>query len=104
MPNIKFSYRYRDGANYKNYGHVIFSETLSIDLDKLQTLIQSKLISGEFFYVGEWGLPDLHFNLWNDEFDHTFHEFECIEYTDEAPNTLLTLAEFCKLIELTNWQ
>lgn len=104
MPNIKFSYLYRDGANYKNYGSVVFKGEQTFDLGKLLILIQSKLISGEFFYASQWHLPDLHFDQWNDEFDHTFHEFECIEYTDEPPNTLLTLAEFCKIIEHTHWQ
>jgi hypothetical protein len=101
MPNIKFSYLYRDAANYKNFSFVIFGGDEGIRLSYLQSLIQSKLIDGTWFYAGQWELPDLHFNNWNDEFDHTFHEFECIEYTDEAPNTLLNLAEFQSIIEHT---
>jgi len=102
MSNIKFSYLYRDGANYKNYGYIVFKISSDTDIIELRTLIQAKLIEGQFFYANEWGLPDLHFDKWNDEFDHTFHEFECIEYTNEAPNTFFTLAEFVTLVEHTN--
>jgi len=54
-----------------------------------------------WFYASQWQLPDLHFNAWCDETDHTFHEFESVEYTNEAPNTLLILAEFKLLVERT---
>ncbi|WP_295770086.1 hypothetical protein [uncultured Mucilaginibacter sp.] len=57
MPNIKFSYLYRDGANYKNYSYVVFKGEQTFDVDKLQTLIQSKLISGEFFYATNGTYP-----------------------------------------------
>ncbi|OKS89042.1 hypothetical protein [Mucilaginibacter polytrichastri] len=43
------------------------------------------------------------FNTWDSETDHTFHEFESVEYTDEPPNTLLNLGEFIMLIKNTNW-
>lgn len=103
MHNIKFSYFYRDGANHKNYSCAVFYNVNVIDVPKLTTLVQSKLIDGTWFYASQWQLPDLHFSTWDDEIDHTFHEFEMIEYTDEPPNTLLTLAEFMQRIENTNW-
>jgi len=103
MLNIKLSYLYRDAANYKNFGYVIFKEDHSISIHQLDILIESKLIDGMWFYAGQWQLPDLHFNSWNDEIDHTFHEFESVEYTTEPPNTLLNLAEFKALVEHTNW-
>lgn len=61
-------------------------------------LINSMLIEEAWFYVDKWKLPDLHFEKWNNEFDHTYHEFESIEYTNEAPNSELTLAKFIKAI------
>jgi hypothetical protein len=103
MPNIKFSYLYRDGANYKSYNSVIFANSFDIDLSELERLIRSKLIDGIWFYVNEWKLPDLHFKCWDNEIDHTWHEFESVEYSDEILNTPLNLKEFIRTVEQTNW-
>lgn len=102
MPNIKFNYLYRDGGNYKNYSSVIFANPDNIDLAELEALIKSKLIYGEWFYVNEWKLPDLHFGVWDNEIDHTFHEFESVEYTDEAANVEISLADFTAAMERAN--
>lgn len=53
MPNIKFSYLYRDGANYKKYDNVIFANPENIDLSELDILIKSKLIDKTWFYADE---------------------------------------------------
>ena len=98
MPNIKFNYLYRDGANYKNYSFVIFQNPQNITIEDLLDLIKSKLIEEAWFYANQWKLPDLHFGKWNNEFDHTYHEFESIEYTNEALNSESTLAEFINTI------
>jgi len=99
MPNIKFNYLYRDGANYKNFNSVIFDNPSNISLDILLKIIKSKLIDETWFYVDQWNLPDLHFTKWNNEFDHTWHEFESIEYTNEAPNSEMMLKEFIGLLQ-----
>ncbi len=84
MPNIKFSYLYRDAGNYKNYGQVIFANPNNLSLEQVTELIKSKLIDGQWFYAKEWGMPDLHFDRWDEELDHGFHEFEGVEFTEEA--------------------
>ncbi len=99
MPNIKFNYLYRDGANYKNFNSVIFDNPDSVSLNVLLKIIKSKLIDETWFYVDQWNLPDLHFANWNNELDHTWHEFESIEYTKEVPNATMTLATFIKYIK-----
>lgn len=104
MPNIKFNYLYRDGGNYKNYSSVIFSNPDNIDLRELEKLIKSKLIYSEWFYVNEWKVPDLHFGTWDNEIDHTFHEFESVEYTDERANAEFGLDEFTTAIEQASFQ
>lgn len=103
MLNIKYNYLYRDGSNYKQFGFQIFQNTDQLTLQEFERLIKSKLIDGEYFYAAGWKLSDLHFNMWDDKTDHTFHEFESIEYTDEPPNTILNLGEFVTLIKNTNW-
>lgn len=104
MPNIKFSYLYRDGANYKNFGSVVFKGDDQIRLQDLEGLVKSKLISGCWFYATQWKLPDLHFGFWDEELDHGFHEFEMIEYTDDNPDFLLSLSEFAELVKQTDWE
>ena len=101
MPNIQFNYLYRDGGNYKKYGFVIFANPDNVGVAELETLIRSKLIYAEWFYVDQWKVPDLHFGTWDNELDHTFHEFESIEYAEEAANAEITLAEFMGLLKNT---
>jgi len=101
MPNIRFNYRYRDGANYKNHGFVIFDNRQNLSPDYLQQLIKSKLIEETWFYVDQWQLPDLHFGTWDNEIDHTWHEFENVEYTNEAPNVILNISDFITAIKRT---
>lgn len=103
MPNIKFSYLYRDGANNKNFNSLIFDNSNNINVLALEALIRSKLIDGLWFYVNEWQLPDLHFRNYDDRIDHGWHEFESVEYSDEELNVPLNLSEFISKIERTNW-
>lgn len=96
MPNIKLNYLYRDSANYKNFNSIIFKNDLSISIDELETLIKSKLIYGEWFYADQWKLPELFSSFFDYKIDPTWHEFESLEYTEEASNS--TLAEFIDVI------
>lgn len=84
MPNIKFSYRYRDGANYKNHSFIIFNNPTDLALAEIEASILSKLIDNTWFYADKWNVPDLHFGTWDNEIDHIWHEFESIEFTDEV--------------------
>lgn len=99
MPNIKFNYLYRDAGNYKNFNSIIFDNPQNIELSTVEALINFKLISHHWFYADQWQLPDLHFDTWNNELDHTFHEFESLEYTDEATDTGSDLASFISLLK-----
>jgi hypothetical protein len=92
MLNVKFSYLYRDSSNYKNYGSVVFATPESINLEQLEKLIRSKLISGEWFYANEWKLPDLFTGYFDSYTDPTWHEFESVEYIDETVNWSLPIA------------
>ncbi len=108
MPNIKFSYRYRDSGNYKKFGSVIFDNagsplgepagTEGVDLVELLSLIRSKLIDGAYFYADEWCLPELFTEYIDFRIDPTWHEFEALELTDEPANTPLALTHFIGLV------
>lgn len=81
--NIKFSYLYRDAANYKNYSEVVFSNKTALPFSIIKKEIEYFLIEGTHFYVDNWKLKDLHFNTWDNEIDHTYHEYDTVELTEE---------------------
>ena len=58
MPNIRFNYHYRDSANYKKFGYVVFGNPEHVDLAELDVLIRSKLVDEMFFYTTPWQLPN----------------------------------------------
>ena len=89
MPNIKFSYLYRDSSNYKHFGYVIFFNLDNLSLDEVAKLIEARLIYDTWFYTHEWNLPDLRPNYFDIDNDPTWHEFEKIEFTDERATRLL---------------
>lgn len=85
--NILFSYLYRDAANYKSYHTEVFTNNTGLSLNHIEDAIRKKLIDGSWFYVHQWGLKDLHTHPWDNELDHTWHEFESIEETTDSPTT-----------------
>lgn len=82
--NIKLCYLYRDGANYKKHGVAIFTNNSNKSVVLIEQFITRNLIESEWFYADKWGLPDLHFKEWDEEIDHNWHEFDCIEETTET--------------------
>jgi hypothetical protein len=98
MRNVKFNYLYRDGSNYKKFGHLVFANPDNIDLKDLADLIKSKLIYETWFYADRWNLPELFTEYIDFRFDPTWHEFENVEYTDEAATSKQDLSELMELI------
>ncbi|HEY4194096.1 MAG TPA: hypothetical protein VGM63_01065, partial [Mucilaginibacter sp.] len=98
MPNIKFSYLYRDSANYKKFDWVIFNNASFISIKELETFIRSKLIYGEWFYGDQLKLPELLLDTFNFRIDPTWHEFESVELTTDLPTSALSLVEFIALV------
>ena len=98
MPNILFSYLYRDGANYKNYGEVVFANPQDIEISQVEEAIGASLIDGEWFHAKPWQLPDLHFEKWDEEIDHQLHEFESVTHTTAPPTDSRTIAQFLQSI------
>jgi len=98
MPNIKFSYLYRDGSNYKKFGYLVFANPDNVDLQEFEDLIKSKLIYETWFYADKWNLPEFFTEYIDFRVDPTWHEFESIEYTDEATTSKLFIRDFMQLI------
>ena len=101
--NIKFCYLYRDGANYKNFNEIIFSNPNSINYLKIKKLVLKKLIDDKWFYCKEWNLPDMHFKeCINDaEIDVDWHEFEAIELTADDVTEQNSIEDFLMLVNKT---
>lgn len=99
MPNIQLNYLYRDGANYKQCGLVIFKNSSQISLEEATAKIYPKLISNEFFVPQDWGLPSLHFHPYDPEIDHEWHEFESFELTDDQATDGREIQNFLELIK-----
>lgn len=98
MPNIQLNYRYRDGANYKQIGFVIFKNDMEISIENATAKIYPKLISNEFFIPKDWGFPHLHFHPYDPEIDHEWNEFESFEFTDNQPTDEREIGEFLDVI------
>lgn len=94
MCHVEFNYLYRDYANYKNHGYVIFSNRENISLEKIKAEIESKLLDDGLFYAIQWKIPDLHFEKWDNEIDHNFHEFSFVQYVDDVATDIRDIKEF----------
>jgi hypothetical protein len=86
-----FEYLYRDASNYKTWGKLLLSGTVSEnDVTTLQRYLDSK----EFFIAEQVGIPALYKELWDlsggpTKDDHAFHAFyELRPATDEEIATL----------------
>lgn len=79
--NIQLNYLYRDASNYKNYGWVIVS-TDNVDLNEIDRKIREKLIDGEYFSAAKVGVPELFFDIQNED-DHDWHEYYSVEESQE---------------------
>lgn len=73
-----FSYLYRDGANFKAWGQLLFKGIASTaDLE----IVRSRFKFGELFIAEQLGIPPLYAELWAfsdgaTEDDHVWHTFD----------------------------
>ena len=98
--NIKFSYLYRDGANYKQFNDVVFNNPTNLTVKAIEVTIKEKLIDRQWFVAKDWGLPDLHFKEYarDSEIDHFWHEFEGIEETLEEVTEKNCIEDFISVL------
>lgn len=92
--NIKFNYLYRDAGNYKVWGFEIFENSNLLSLDIIEPAIRTSLIDGEFFDPKFWKVRQLKHEDWVPELDHTWNEFESIEYTNQEPTISVSIDQF----------
>ncbi len=101
--NLKFCYLYRDGANYKNFNEIIFSNPNTLSPNKVEEVIRKHLIDGQWFVPKEWKVADMHFTEydWDSDIDHEWHEFEKIEETLEKATEENSIEDFLFLVKKT---
>lgn len=97
--NIRLSYLYRDYSNYKNFNEVIFSNSANALFEVINSVIQKRLIEGQWFYASEWQLPDLHFENWDIDDDHFLHEFVSLEETIELTTAQIDISDFLEIVK-----
>ena len=83
--NTALVYLYRDAANYKEWGRVVFEGPIN---EELRQRVKSALMSSENFVADAIRVPQLFPYLeadekFDDRYDHGWHEFHEFEETDE---------------------
>ena len=60
--------------------------------------MRARLRDDEWFYASQWGLKDLHFDRYDDEIDHPYHEYLGVEITDEVATEIDSVSTFLKRV------
>ncbi|CAB5160032.1 MAG: hypothetical protein F2961_06315 [Actinobacteria bacterium] len=99
--NIRFKYLYRDAGNFKNWGELVFSNPHNINVNLVKALAENVLIDQAYFIASKANVPDLHFNEYNDQLDHSWHQFHMVAQTEEATNDSLgrNIEEFIESLQ-----
>lgn len=97
--NIKFNYLYRDGGNYKTWNNEVFPNPQSLTLTEIDNGIRNELIGGEFFDPLKWKVKCLRHKDWIDELDHTWNEYDSVEFTDEPPTVHFSISDLLLIIK-----
>lgn len=77
---------YRDGANYKSWGAVIFSNQENVNLMTMKGRLQGAFLVDGTFVADQIRIPEVFLCLdWGiDQNDHCLHEFVSLEETSDA--------------------
>jgi hypothetical protein len=101
--NLKFTYLYRDGANYKQYNDIVFTNPFQRSVTEIDTIIKSNLIDGLWFVADDWGLSNKFFEeyTWNNEVDYNWLEYGGINETPANATTCCSIENFLGLVRKT---
>lgn len=97
MQNLKISYFYRDGSNYKTpgYDHVLKGSLSPIERREIEMTCQDE----EYFIPEQVGLPDSYAQFaeqgygYEEQDDHVFNELTDLELVNEEPTLEMTAQE-----------
>lgn len=88
MSNVKFTYLYRDGGNYKKRGHVVFRNPDELSCDFIAKALRQAFMQDGLFVAHQLRVPDsfLYARGEADSDDHCYHEFDRVEASPDTPN------------------
>ena len=100
---IRFSYQYRDAANYKRWGARCFLNPTEIPLVQIRERLSNSAIDGVWFNARQIDVPELFLFLempTNDD-DHCFHEIDTVDVVTEKLEAVdsRTICEFLVQVE-----
>jgi hypothetical protein len=84
IKNIRFHYKYRDTANYKEYGALIFSNPDQLSIETVLEKLKAGLIDQEYFIPSLCSIPLIHSFPFDPELDHEWYALDYLEETEEA--------------------
>lgn len=99
--NVCMEYLYRDAANYKSWGDVVFRNENDLDILKIEERIRAALIDREFFVAEKVGVPVLYFESRDDELDHQWHEYSAVTPSN-TPITDIENRDISEFVNLLN--
>lgn len=105
MNNIRLNYLYRDGANYKSWGEVIFSNLEKMPLDEIEEKLLKVFLPDKQFISSQVSIPEKFLFLDGKftKYDHCFHEFDSVEVCEENTTDDLgrSIAVFVQEVEFS---
>lgn len=81
--NIRFEYLYRDAANFKKWGDIVFTNKRGHDPKWLEEQAHQVLIDHDFFVAELAEVPDLRFEDIISHLDHDWHQFDSFSSTED---------------------
>lgn len=103
MSSIRFNYLYRDGANFNNWGDVIFANPEELPLKLIESKLLNAFLPDKQFVASQIQIPDvfIFFKEKPTAYDHCLHEFDSIEVCDEDPTDTFSrsINEFLQAVE-----
>ncbi len=103
MANLRFTYLYRDGSNYKSWAEIVFSNPAHLDCAQIYKRLSNAFLEDGLFIADQIRVPEVflsaQYGLSPD--DHCYHEFDSVEPAASAPNDALcrTIEEFLSEVE-----
>lgn len=88
MSNVRFIYLYRDGGNYKKWGHVVFRNPDELACDFIATALREAFMQDGLFIAHQIRVPESFLYTRGDanSDDHCYHEFDRVEPSPDKPN------------------
>lgn len=109
--NVVFSYLYRDAANNKAWSRLVLTNPSNMSINEVEERLRLVLESENLFVADQVRVQEVFHYLSADvtEDDHSYHEFESVESTEEAPNDVYgrSISQFVEEVEAvarTGWR